>query len=279
MVSRYQEVIDAAIEDMAANGFSSVERLAYWERKIREAADASMTSSAQMEGMLRDALAATFKRLIASGRIAKNHPGIGRWNIEKVRPALRAELDRRILASANLIRLNREQRKAETIRRFSGWATSLPPEGVSDVNKREEVAKVRKPLARLKFEERRVLTDQGHKLTGALNNIVAVDNGAIALVWRSHWRQPNYDFREDHKERDLHVYGIRGAWAFEQGLAKKGENGWYDEITAVAEEPFCRCWAVYVYTMRELERLAPDMITAKGWASIKEARAKVAAMS
>jgi hypothetical protein len=91
----------------------------------------------------------------------------------------------------------------------------------------------------MRFDERRVLVDQGHKLISAINRTVAEEGNAIAGTWHSHWRQAGYDYREDHKERDDHVYAIRGNWAIKDGLMKVGPAGYSDEITQAAEEPFC----------------------------------------
>lgn len=268
----YHDVVSEAVDDLAEHGFTSVERVAFWQRKIREAAEGFLGSAAQMEQQLRDALAATYKRMVDSGKIAKYHPGVARWTIEKVRPSLRAELDRRILASANLIRLNREQAIAKTLQRFSGWSTSIPPGGASEPNKREEKARIQKPMAQVRFETRRVLTDQGHKLTSALNEIVSTDGGAIIATWRSNYRQPNYDYREDHKERDGVVYSIRDSWAMQKGFVKKSPNGYVDEITRPAEETFCRCWYVYGYGLRDVP---DDMLTKLGRETLEEARRKM----
>jgi hypothetical protein len=278
MVKRpeYYEVISEAIDDLIEHGFTSAERVAYWEKRIKDAADRFLGSTAQVDELLRQMLASTYRKMIENGQIAKYHAGVARWTIDKVKPSLRAELDRRILASANLIKLNRQQAIAKTLQRFSGWSTSIPAGGTEVAKKREEKERIRKPLAQIKFEERRVVIDQGHKLIGALNNIVATDNGAIALRWRSNWRQPNYNYRIDHKERDQKIYGIRDSWAHREGLVKKPDAGWYDEITAVAVEPFCRCWGVYLYGLSDL----PDeMLTVKGRERLAEARRKVREMA
>jgi len=277
--AEYRRVVDEAVNDLAEHGFDSAERVAYWEERIRRAAEAAMGPSAKMEEMLRELLAATYKKMVERGKIADFHPGVARWTIERIKPELRAELDRRIMASAQLIRLKRKQRIEETVARFSGWATSLPKGGSAEPDKAAEKARVKKPIASLPFEERRVLIDQGHKLTSSLNSVVATGGGAIAGVWRSHWRQPGYDYREDHKERDELVYTISGSWALEKGLIRKSPNGHTDEITQPAEEPFCRCFYRYVYTLGQLAKLAPDLLTKKGEAALAEAREKIAAMA
>lgn len=270
----YQEVVDAAVADLAEHGFSSAERVAYWERRIEEAAKEFLGSTDRMTEMLREVLAATYKKMIERGGIAKYHPGVARWTIEKVKPSLRAELDRRILASANLIRLNRREAIAKTLRRFSGWSTSIPVGGSAEPAKAKTRKSIKKPIATLKFEERRVLVDQGHKLVSTLNDIVAKDGGAIGGYWHSNFRQPNYDYREDHAERDGNFYVVRGSWAIEAGLITKGV-GYTDGITEPAEEPFCRCRYRYVYNLRDVPK---EYLTRKGEAALEEARAKIKAM-
>ena len=120
------------------------------------------------------------------------------------------------------------------------------------------------------FEQRRVIIDQTHKLIDNINNIVAVDNGAIAGEWHSHWKQPNYHYREEHKERADKVYLIRNNWASEKGLIKP-INGYTDEITRPGEEVYCRCNYVYLYNLRQLPE---DMLTQKGKAELQSSKIK-----
>lgn len=161
-----------------------------------------------------------------------------RFTIDKVKHKLRAELDRRIVTSANLIKLNRAQAIEKTLQRFEGWATSIPIGGTKIAEKRTIKGNVATSLKQLPFEERRVIIDQGHKFVSNLNEILAHDGGAIAAVWHSHWRQKNYNYREDHKERDELIYAVRDSWAIKQGLMNKGPNGYTDDITKPGEEVF-----------------------------------------
>lgn len=271
----FYEVLTAAVDDLAEHGFDSLERLERWTAELRLAAGAVTANPAELERMLREGLASVYKRLVDKGGIARMHPGVGRFTLEQVKPKLRAELDRRIMSSASLIRLNREQAIDKTIQRFQGWATSIPIGGSAEPEKVKTKKNVRKSLAQLPFEERRVLIDQGHKLTASLSNILATDGGAIAAKWRSHWRQAGYNYRKDHKERDEKVYALRESWAMNRGLMKKGPNPYYDDITQVAVEPFCRCYVVWIYALRDLPK---DMLTVKGSSALDEARAAVAAM-
>jgi len=275
---RFQEVLTAAIEDIMAHGFESQERVQRWTRALRESASESAmhVSEGDLDRMLREELARTYKRLVDQGGVLKFNPGVERFTVDRLKPAMRAELDRRIMASADLIKLNRKQAIDKTLQRFHGWSTSIPPGGVSAEKKSKVKATVRKSLASLPFEERRVLIDQGHKLTAAISETVAADGGAIAGRWRSHWRQAGYDYREDHKERDEEVYLVRDSWAHQRGLVKRGKNPFYDDIDAVGQLPFCRCYMVWLYNLRDLPA---DMLTAKGKDALSEARGAVRRMA
>lgn len=271
----FQEVLNAAIEDVTLHGYDTVERVQKWKRELELAAHESLISSISMEQKLRDGLALIYQKMIDKGGIAKYHPGVDRFTIEKIKPQLRSELDRRIMASANLIKLNREQAIAKTLQRFEGWSTSIPPGGVSAEKRNEVKANTRKALKQLPFEERRCLTDQSHKLISAINDIVASESGAIAGAWVSHWRQAGYQFRPDHKERDGKVYLIRDSWADKAGLVKPGKNGYIDDITAPGQEISCRCYYRYIYA---ISALPPEMLTAAGKAKLAEVRQKIQAM-
>ena len=270
----FREVLTAAVADIVDHGYDSAERVATWVDLLRQAAEAAMTSRRQMEDMLRDALIGTYRRQIEHGGLLKRHEGVGLYTLQNIRPALRAELDRRILASADLIRLNRERAVAETLQRFQGWATSIPKGGTDAASKPKVKREVRKAMVSLPFRERRVLIDQGAKLNSSLSDIVAKDGGAIAGVWQSHFQRAGYDYRENHRLRHNKVYLIRGSWAHENGLVKPGLVGYTDEITQPAEEVFCQCFYRYLYSLGRMPR---EMLTAKGAAALEAVRKNEAA--
>lgn len=262
----FYEVINAALADFAKHGFDSAERVAYWERLIDEAARRTLTPQAALERAMRETYQRVYRQLIDKGGIVRFNPGVEAWTLARVKPQLRAELDRRILASAQLIKLNREAEIQKTLQRFSGFATSIPSGGSKALDKKEEREKLLKPLQSLPFRERRVLIDQGHKLTASLSEIVATDSGAIGGIWHSHWRESNYDYRLDHKERDKVVYLMRESWAMTKGLVKLGGHQYIDQITAPGEEVNCRCYFQWIY---DLQDLPPEMLTVKGKAALK----------
>ena len=268
----FNDVLGAAIADFAEHGYDSAERLAYWERQLRLAAEAEAGSAQDHQALLRRALARIMERQLSPATVARVHPGVSRFTVDRLRPDLRGALDRRILASANLIRLNRPQAVDKTLQRFSGWATAQPEGGGAKVDKRRVKKEISKPLTQLPFEERRVLIDQGHKLAANISETVAEGANAIGGLWHSNWRQVNYNYRVDHKERDGLFYRVPGSWADERGLLS---GPTVDDVTRPAEEPFCRCQYRWVYALRDVPR---GNLTPRGEAELDEARRRVRAM-
>lgn len=267
----FHAVLTAAVSDISENGYDDVSRLDEWLRRLRLAAIADLPSSEEIQSRMQLAMQTVFNRTFSKSAVLKYHPGVPKFTIERLKPFARTELDRKIRASAGLIKLNREQAIEKTLQRFSGWATSIPDGGSRVVEKVDVKEHIAKPVRQVQYEARRVSIDQGAKLVSAINEVVSTQGGAIAGKWRSHYRRAGYDYREDHKERDGLIYLIRGSWAHQQGLVKAGPTGYTDQITAAAEEPFCQCWYVYFYALREL----PDeMLTEKGRKLLDETRIK-----
>lgn len=254
------KTITDAVRDIEEHGFDSQSRIDTWVARIKNAALLAMAPEHVLSQYLNNTLRKIYERLVTNGGILKLHK-ISRFTLETIKPKLRAELDRRRMTNAQLIKINREEMILRTEQRFRGWASSIPAGGTDSVDTVDVKQNISKPLKNLPFTERRVMIDQAHKFSAELNKIVAVEGGAIAAEWNSHWRQPGYDYRPDHKERDKKVYALRGNWALEKGLMKRGANPYYDEITAAGQEVYCRCSIRYIYS---ISGLPDDMITEKG---------------
>lgn len=266
---RFYEIVSEAVSDLIEHGFDSQERIDRWLIQIRRAAQLALVPEAEIDDFLRKSLGRIFLRATATSALRRKHQDVEPFKLEQIKPGLRAELRRRIATSASLIKLNRAASIERTLQRFAGWASSVPIGGSDVTSRKETVANVRRSIAGLPFEERRVVADQGHKLAAAVNDIVGRDGGAIALVWH-HVKEhlPEYDARPSHVARDGKVYLLRDSWAVKDGLVKPGSHQYYDEVTAVGEEISCRCFATYIYV---LSALPEDMLTEKGKAMLKAA--------
>lgn len=267
-MSLFGKLLREALKEFAEHGYRSEAELQAWLARLHGALDREMPNDDEVRRRLWMAFETVYHRLIARGGIEQWVPGVSRYTLAQVAPRLRADLDRRIMAGVGLIKLNKEQATAKTLQRFAGWITSIPAGGSGDVDLREAAAHIGKAPAQVRFEARRVAIDQGHKLAAAVAATVADGAGAIAAIWHSNWRRANYDYRPDHKARDGVVYAIRGCWAIEDGLMKRGKAGYLDDITQPGEEVFCRCTAQYITSLRDL----PDeMLTRKGQESLRAA--------
>lgn len=253
------QIIAAAIQDIDENGYHSPEQIQGWMDAVKAAISREYPAHRSDE-QLRRTLNAVYAKQITNGSLAR-FMKLEPWKIHNLAPKLRVELDRRIMASAQLIRLNREEMTARTLRRFAGWAMSAPVGG-AEVNKRETKAEVVKSLKQLPFTERRVMIDQAAKLKASLSEIVAVNNGAIFAYWKSQWRMAGYDYDKAHKELDDKIFVVRDNWAMQNGLIKLDGAQYTDEVEqAPAQRPYCGCYWSFRFSLRDI----PDnMLTEKG---------------
>lgn len=265
----FYETLTEAVNEFTQHGFQSEEQLAEWMRKIREAAERDLVDPRVLENELAANFKDVFDKMITRGGILRYHDGVPAWRLKQLAPRLRPELDRRLMANASLIKLNRTRAVEQTLQRFSGWSTSIPAGGSRAVDKHEVKSSIRKSLAQLPFEERRVAIDQGLKFISDLNDIIAHDNGALAAEWHSHFRQHGYDARERHKEFDGHLFVVRDNWAMRKGLMKLNSAKYIDEIEKPGQLICCRCSYRWIYNLRSLPA---EMLTVKGKAELARIR-------
>lgn len=273
----FQKVIREAVKYFSRYGYTSEKSLDLWSERIATAARGSLVSPEEASAHIARHLSAVYGRMMrklpkhlqqlqvrSPGRMGPEMFFRRISSLPELAHKMRNELNSRIAVSADLIKIRREESLAATMRRFRGWASSVPPSGTPAPVK-DETDLLMREFRKVRFETNRLNIDQGHKLNSSLNATLALGTGAIAAVWHSNWRQANYKYREDHKERDLQVYTIRGNWALERGLMKVGPAGYTDEITQPAEEVYCRCWYQYIYN---LDRLPEAMLSEKGLKAI-----------
>lgn len=260
-MSVLSDLLSDYIKEILADGFDSQQKLAYMLRKLKDAAELDYKSNFAMDKDMRKTLETYFKRGISKSRLAKSNPKVSILTVDRIMPSLRAELDRRIMANADMIKINRSQAIDKTLQRFSGWATSIPKGGTKAASLSDVKADITKTARQLKYELKRREIDQGHKLISSIGAVIGMQTNAIAMEWHSNWKQAGYDYRPDHKDRDGKVYAIRDNWAIQKGYMKVDKNGYNDSITAPAEEVFCRCQGSYITNLRDLPE---SMLTEKG---------------
>lgn len=266
-MSKLSELLTAAIRHFGAHGYVHPHEVEHWSNLIEEAAD-DPEALAREKHRLRIRLEGAFRRAFSRGSLMRRHPKIETWAASRLAPEARAELERRIYAASDLIRLNRKEAVAKTLQRFKGWVTSVPPGGLPDT----EVKPVKRDLSKAaldtRFIARRVAVDQTDKMLANVNDIIATGAGAIAGTWDATW-EIERKHRPEHAARDGLIYVIRGSWADEQGLIKH-PNGFTDEHDMPAWLINCRCDYIYLY---RLEDLPDEMLTPKGREALARSRA------
>lgn len=252
------QVIGDAVNFYLDNGFTNQQELLEWSRKISLAARRQLPP----EEPVKKHLETIYKRLVIGKSVANYVPkdGPSKLTVDKLKPEFRAELDRRIFMSANLIKLNREEAIEKTIQRFQGWVSAIPAGGARPTDRVKRKKEITHAMPKMNYITRRVAIDQGHKLAANIKYVFAMQGNPVAFIWHSNWRRPGYDYREDHKERDELIYLVRDSWAIKEGLIKP-VNGYYDEITAAGEEINCSCQVFPVYAPQKLPR---EFFTDKG---------------
>ena len=217
----FRLLLAEAIRDISATGYVSAEQIEAWIIRLRNAAERELGPEEQIDRETADRLRAAFTKLVDGGRIDQYVPGVSRFNLAMVKPRLYAELDRRIVAAADLIKIDRKRAVQATLDRFAGWSTSIPPGGDATIDKVETRTSIGKSIAHVKYQQQLVQNDQGHKLVANIAEIVAVDGGAIAGIWNDHGEHDkNYNARKEHLARSGKIYLVRNSWAHDQGLIK-----------------------------------------------------------
>ena len=92
----FYEVVTAAIADFMQYGFDNQKRLDFWIEKLREAAVKSLITEKEMQKEIERSLSQVYSRLVTKGGLL--NANVSKFTLDKLKPKLRAELDRRIMA-------------------------------------------------------------------------------------------------------------------------------------------------------------------------------------
>lgn len=258
----FRALLFEAIREFAEHGYRSEADLSAWLMRLHAALEREMPADGWVRQQLEAALGRIFNREVKTGGLLKRVPGVSRYTLDRISPTLRAELDRRIFAGIDLIRLNRRAAVEKTLQRFAGWVSSVPRGGSHQTDIRSIAAELAKPAKQVRFEARRVAIDQGHKLSAAVAHVAAAQAGAIGGIWHDRGeRDHGYDARPEHLKRSGTLFLVRDSWAIDEGLIRKGGLGYTDEIEQPAELPYCSCFYEYVTSPRALPE---TLLTTKG---------------
>ena len=266
MTKTFRALLIEGLRKFATSGYRSEGDLQEWIARLHAALELELPTDKESKTTLARILEGVYARDMRGG-IMRRVPGVSRYTLDRVAPYLRAELDRRIFAGADLIRLRKRAVVEKTLQRFAGWVSSVPPDGTFDYSPRAISKKITTEYKQLNFEYRRVAIDQGHKLSASVAHVVAIGEGAISAIWHDRGEHDHgYDARPEHLARSGKLFLVRDSWAIEQGLVRRGAATYTDQIESPAQLVYCSCW--YEWNT-QIQRLPKEMLTAKGraWAS------------
>ena len=265
MVKIKRLIKDAFIE-VARNGWTpeSIARLAGMFRN-----EALLTAFPQKpEQVVKPYLDALFKKEIESKRFLKHHKGIGSFTVNRLMPDYRAMLDSMNRASIDLIVLERPNSIDVSTARFSSWLMGIPKghQVIPDLYNLPAVKAITKPIDnQLSYEHSRRAIDQGHKLLTNINTVTALQGGAFAGIWHAHAKTNSYDARPEHWARNENLYIMRDGWAHKEGLVKKTNGMWLEDIPDPPSVPVnCTCFWEYEYQLEGIADKYPEALTQKG---------------
>jgi hypothetical protein len=269
-----------AIRHFAEHGYANVRHVEDWAHKLRLAADAEHDHQATYERVRRGMESQFERHMRSQGVAARKRPKIEPWTRERLMPEARDELENRIHAATDLIRLNRDEAVDRTVRRFKAWVSSVPAGGRVKPDTKAAHASVGKEARDARFIERRVAIDQTAKMLANVSDIVATGNGAIGGFWDA-----TFDIVRDHRTNHVGWHDLwftaKDNWALKAGYVRS-PNGMIgdrfgppsrpkadDNTVMPARAINCRCLLRYVY---DLEDVPDDILTDKGHAALRAAK-------
>jgi hypothetical protein len=212
-------------------------------------------------------LLSTYKSKIEQSGILQVHFGVSPLQLIQLKPHLQEAVKKRVQANKRLITdfmLETETKAVNSV--VSNWLnTTSQTEILSDDIMRGMLKGCTEAVSNYEISRRAI--DQQHKLIADFNNVIAVNEGAIAGVWHSHKKTATYMARPEHEKLNGQVFVIKNNSLVQQGLLKKGGNDWLEDLK---EQPAqlinCTCYFVYYYIhdIKALFRLKPDIFTEKG---------------
>jgi hypothetical protein len=255
----FYRVLASAISDMVLHGFDSQSRVEHWVYELKRALKIQLLPPRTVQEMVYRALTDTFERTLRAHTGKRTR--VNKTTVAKLTPQLRTEMNRRIMATTQLLHLTRDESTAKVVRSFTGWATSIPAGGTPVAKQKEEKDAIRRTLTRIPNQEKRVILDQSYKLKVTMTDTLAKESGAIAAMWHDRGEHDSaYNARRDHLARSGTIFTIRNSWAHKQGLIK-APNGYTDDFEMVGEFPYCQCSYTYFYSADELPT---EFLTVKG---------------
>ena len=282
---KLNDILQSAIIDIAVNGFTSDVTVNRWLIRLQNALKNYSVNLPSARSLVEKSMTAEFNRQFfdAKGKpttkFLERNRGIESFTLQRLRPKAQAKLQERIAQNAALIVLNRDAAIADTLKRFQGWTIGqVSQQALTKTEIQEQAKEILKPHSEAPntFIERRRIIDQNAKMVAAVNDVIAEDGGALSLTWHQNYsanprnaenagKKHRLDPDRNHEQFDGKTFIRRESWAVKEGLLKKGELPFLEDLNSFPGRPvYCGCTASYDYSLTALYRIRPDAFTQKG---------------
>jgi len=275
---RLSDILQSAITDIAVNGYNSEITINRWLMRLQNSLKNYSAGLPQARSLIDKSMTNEFNRQFfdfrgnPTSKFLQRNRGIDAFTLQRLRPKAQAKLQERIIQNANLIVLDRDAAIADTLKRFQGWTVGqVAKQALTKTDVKEQAETILKPISNspANFVKRLRVIDQNAKMVAAVNDVIANDGGALAMTWHQNWsanpREKGTSEKTNHKQFDGKTFIMRESWAVKEGLLKKGELPFYEDLgTTPGHEVYCGCTASYDYSLTALYRIRPDAFTVKG---------------
>jgi hypothetical protein len=146
-----------------------------------------------------------------------------------------------------------------------------PEGGSKDNSLKRQITNIKSEVRSLAMWDELFYIYKTSSFPSEVEYIFKLENNPIACVWYYNPRDEQGDYRKtyDHRQRQGHVYAVRGNWAIEKDLMRAGPDRYIDEISRPCQEVGCMCHLRWLYALRELPQ---DMLTKKGKEELERVR-------
>jgi hypothetical protein len=147
----------------------------------------------------------------------------------------------------------------------------VPIGGTKGKATKSRISEIKKELRQLAKWDQLFYVYKARSFSAEIEYLFALEGNPIAAIWHYNQMDEQGEYRKtySHKERDGHVYSVRGNWAIGKGLMMAEPYGYIDEVSRPSQEIGCMCHLQLVYGIRDLPN---EMVTEKGWSELGRVR-------
>lgn len=196
-----------------------------------------------------------------------HNKGLKGWRLEKIKPALRKEYKKSLLANILLITTQNESMMSLLRSRFTDWILKSSRDQNADSLKK--ALDITQATAKVNKRVNMIIKDQTRKSLNTYDEVVAKEYEAIGFIWNTRrdkkvvgnptglYPGNGNEKHRNHYERQGKFYFYKDTWAIKKGLINtKAKNfKWAEFEDGMPGIPInCRCFAYNIYDIEDVPK-------------------------